>query len=208
MVERNEGDRTPTEGGADEGERLDLSDAFADRAPRVGMEDDVVRRLRAEGLLASGRGRGGAPARVWLLRVAASVMLFAAGWSTSALVAGGGREGEATNATPAIGSAGGEAYMLLMWEGDDYVEETVPGERATEYAAWARSVAGRGIPVSGRELGPTVERLGPTDITVASAPTRVTGYFVLETSAAEAAELAGSHPHRTHGGWVEVVPLR
>lgn len=208
MVERNEGGRAPTGGGADEAGRIDLGEAFGDRAPRADAEDDVVTRLRAEGLLASGDGRGGGPARAWLLRAAASVMLFAAGWSTSGLVARGASERGAADVPSAGESTDAEAYMLLIWEGDDYAEEAVPGERATEYAAWARAVAGRGIAVSGRELGPTVERLGPTDVADPSTPTRVTGYFVLETSAAEAAALAGSHPHRTHGGWVEVVPLR
>lgn len=185
-------------GDADDETPIELGDAFAGRAPDAGAEDEVVALLQAEGLL-SGQPR---PALAWTWRVAAALVLFAGGWVSSSL---SGRL--AAPPGPTSAAAGGEAYVLLMWEGADYVEEAVPGARAGEYGAWAGALAGEGIQVSGEELAPERTMLPPLGVADAQEPTRMSGFFILEADAERATELATSHPHRTHGGWVEVRPV-
>ena len=179
---------------------IELGDAFAGRVPDAGAEDEVVALLRAEGLL-SGRPR---PTLAWVWRVAAGLVLFAGGWISSSV---SGRITPPPDTPGPVGAGAAEVSVVLVWEGEDYVEEAAPGERAAEYTAWARTVTGEGIAVSGEELAPPSMMLPPVGVANAARPTRVSGFFVLETDAERAAELAAGHPHRTYGGWVEVRPV-
>lgn len=180
---------------------VELGDAFAGRVPDPGTEDEVVALLRAEGLL-KGRPRT-ALSLAW--RVAAGLVLFTGGWISSSVANRVATPPEA--GPPGVVAGGVEAYMLLIREGPDYVEERVPGERTAEYGTWARTIVGEGIPVSGEELGPASTMLPPLELADASEPTRISGFFIVETDSARAAELARTHPHRTYGGWVEVRPV-
>lgn len=193
--------------GRDEDRPIDLESAFAGRTPDAGTEDEVVALLRAEGLLRGGRH----PLRAWGVRAAAAVLLFTGGWISSSVasrISTRAPAGIVTGPAAPTGQAPtARAYMLLMWEGPDYVEEDITGERASEYGRWARSVAAEGIPISGEELAPVRQMLAPTNIAAAADPRRISGYFVVQTDSARAVALAAAHPHRTHGGWVEVAPI-
>jgi hypothetical protein len=176
---------------------VDLRSLYADRSPPDTLEERVVRSLASQGLLrarAQGRRRLGAARAV--LGVAAGVLLFAAGW-------GLGRGAAAPELDPT-----GPGFMLLLWEGPAYAPAQDGDAVAAAYAAWATSVAERGVPISGDELGGERTLLAPAGIEPDS-PRELTlgGYFLVGGTAESVTSLARDHPHLANGGWVEVVPL-
>lgn len=130
--------------------------------------------------------------RAHLVRVAASVALLLAGAAAGRML------------WPApAGSEGAQAttrYLFLL-AGD--VAPAPDGDtRASEYGAWARGVAARGIAVDGEELTEAASVIG-TRGSAFPELSAVGGYFLIEArDDAAAAELARSCPHVKYGGSV------
>ena len=179
---------------------LNVKDTYAGREPRDGLEDEIVARLRGAGHLGGSRTRPSSWRR-HVVRLAAGVVLFAAGWGSAVAVSARGT-GSMTEA-PA-------QTMLLLWEGPEFGFDP---RAASEYASWGESVANKGIQVAGEELAPGGEFLGPSPSDGdpggqgPSNEYRVGGYFVLGTDVSGAMTLAETHPHRRSGGWIQVVPV-
>ncbi len=186
----------------DEDRAPDLSGLYSDREPPAYLEErvtaDYMRTMRA-----SGRGR----ARWW--RIAAGVALFGTGFGTARALPSRGAPVEVGSAT-AGAPPGSRSFMLLLFERPDFGADLPPDSLATEYAAWARSVAASGVPISGNELALQRAVLPPTDgVPSEAAAFRVGGYFVVQAPDEGAARrIAESHPHMGHGGWIEVAELR
>jgi len=192
----------------DEGTGPDVTSAYRDRTPDPRAEDRLVRALRAEGLLLP----PGAGWRSWIVRTAAAALLFAGGWGSARVTAPEREAAPPVGAVSAARSVAGapsaaQPYMLLLWVGDEYEMETDLAARVDEYAAWAGSVADRGVPITGAPLvGDRV--VFPSPRPADAGPEVIAGYFIVEVDdAAEAAELAAEHPHLRHGGRVEVAPI-
>ena len=182
-----------------------LDEIYADGRPPPALEDAVVGRLVADGLLEPG-GRGRA-ARLsstghsrrgrWFLRVAAGLLLFAGGWVSANAFA------PTAPATPA------DSYMLLLWEAPGFSPEAQPGAIASEYAAWARAIASGGTAISGNEL--SADRVIAGDVPAGSSVAggaRLGGYFLVAAeSQDDAYAMAAGHPHLRHGGWIEVAEI-
>ena len=132
-----------------------------------------------------------------MLQAAAAVVLFLSGWGTAQIGRGVPLEGQ---------------YMLLLWEGPEFQPDP---SLAEQYGTWGRDVGQSGIPISGDELGPSSRMLGPTSFLAPSASSgsgapgayHLGGYFLVDAGEEEALTLAENHPHRSYGGWVEVVPV-
>lgn len=185
-----------------------LETIYDHREPDRPLEERVVARLVGEGFLRGRRRRWTAPLP-WILRVAAAVVLLAAGFALGRRESGG--------------LPSGRRFMLLLWEGPGFGAEA-PEPLVEEYARWATQTREAGTPLTGAELGEPAAWLPPSGGgAVEGAPAaggrlesgpagggfRLGGYFIVEVTDAEAARtLAAGHPHRRHGGWVEVVPVR
>ena len=168
-----------------------IEDLFADDpSPGPPLENAVVSRLRAEGLL---RPPG---ARTRILRAAAAVVLFAAGWSTGRIFPGA-----------PVADDTGTAWMLMLWEGPDFAPTNAPEAVAEEYAAWAGGVAAGGVTVDGAELAPGRVFTGLPPDAVADTSHRLGGFFRLTGQREEVLALAAAHPHVAHGGWIEVAGI-
>lgn len=180
-------------------ERIDgLESVFADRDAPEGLEDAVVARLRREGSLfgppaAGVRGtRGGH----WILRAAAGVAFFVAGWA-----AGGGFSPDSTISPD-------PSHVLLLWEGVDFDPGAGSAAVAAEYGAWAAATARRVEGLTGSELSPRRVYLPGGDAPTTSGEATLGGYFLVTVGSDEEAwALAGDHPHVRRGGWIEVAPL-
>jgi hypothetical protein len=173
-------------------DRLDLSRLYTSRRVPPDLEDRVVHDLSASGLIRpSGRGW-----MTWSSRIAAALVLFVAGWAVGQ---------RPTTATPAAE----DRFMLLLWEGPDFGAGAPAGSLAAEYGAWAASLAGEGITISGSELGSTRLLLSPTGArTFPEDRLELGGYFILGSeSVDDARRLAQDHPHLGYGGWIEIAPL-
>jgi len=183
---------------------LDLEGLYADREPPASLEERVtagyVRTMRRPL-----RGRV-----EWWRRVAAGVVLFGAGFASAHALSSKPTDPDAASAITATAAGGGRAFMLLLFERPDFGTDLPPGSLATEYAAWARSVAATGVRISGNELALERTVLPPAGGVPGEAATfRLGGYFVVEAAdEAAARRIAESHPHMGHGGWIEVAELR
>jgi hypothetical protein len=156
--------------------------------PPPHLEEVVVRRLRAAGLLRTGN-------RVrWVAAVAAAAILFAGGVLTGRLW------------TADVSPPGGERYLLLLYGAETGTPEA-EASRVAEYAAWARAEAAAGRLLAGERLGSeTVVLRGDAGPDVSSAAP--SGFFLIRAgSRAEAEATARRCPHLRHGGTVIVTPV-
>ncbi len=181
-------DRTPEE------TRM-LSALAAGPEPPVGLEDAVVARLAAGGLLA----RRGRTARIRALAAAAGLALFALG-----LVVGGRRaHAPGAPAVPAM-----PRYVLLLYDAPD--ERGLSAEemaaRVAEYRDWAIGLRRAGSDITGEKLAPGSLDLGTSN--APAGPLPLGGYFVFSAKdAAAATAVARSCPHVRHGGRVALRPI-
>jgi hypothetical protein len=162
------------------------------RGPTVppALEARVAAALRTDGLIRSGRP--------WsrVARVAAALLLFTAGASAGYWLS-------PTTPTTRSQAPAPSRYLLLL--AGDVTPPADGSTRASEYGAWARSLALRGISVSGEEL--TDHAAIVTHDPDATFPdlAAVGGYFLIEASDdAAAAALARTCPHVKYGGSVIV----
>lgn len=190
--------------------RSGLDELYADHEPPPELEERIVASYAR-----SRASRGTARSARWL-QLAAGVVLLLGGYAAGRLgtrvgQSGAGQDGgvdvEAIAASPS-GSAA--RYLLLLWEDEGFTRRAPPNGFAAEYASWARSVAGRGIDISGHELAPERAVVGrASSIEGARSEASVSGYFVVGVDDLEAArQLAEGHPHVGHGGWIEVAAIR
>lgn len=157
----------------------------SNRAPAT-LEDQVVARLRREGMITKPRFSIGQP-----LVLAAVLAVGVAGAMTL-------QRGE-----PA--AAPGQMYVLALYSDANY-QAPPAGDRsrAREYGEWARAHSeGPAAVVGGEELEPTVARLG----TSPAPENELVGFFTVKAkSPADAVALAKTNPHLRYGGSVSVRP--
>jgi hypothetical protein len=163
--------------------------------PPPGLEDAVVARLEAGGLVARPRRT----ARLGALAAAAGIALFFIGLSV------GGRRAHAP-AAPAAPPM--PRYVLLLYDAPD--EREMPAAemaaRVAEYRDWAIGLRRAGSDISGEKLAPQSLDLG--DANAPAGPLPLGGYFVFSAKdPAAAAEVARSCPHVRHGGRVALRPI-
>ena len=108
-------------------------------APPPGAEDRLVGALRERGLL-----RRRASSAIGWIAAAAAVVLIVAAWMLW------------PQAVPS-----GPRFILLLYAGSDPIQGTA-ADRRREYADWARTVASRGVAISGEELTGESRTLGAT----------------------------------------------
>jgi hypothetical protein len=175
-------------------ERAEL-DALRHRPSPPELEEHVIERLRASGLLA--RRQAPASSRRWLLpaSLAASLALLVVGFEL-----GRWQARRSSNGPPT------PTYILLLHQDASF--QWGPGRPAlmAEEARWARGlkkkaelIQGEALTDDGHLVTParTVERLAPGDY--------VSGFFLLSvTSDERALAIARSSPHLTRGGRVEL----
>lgn len=154
--------------------------------PPPALESRVVAALRAEGQI------GGRRQSSSLVRIAASILIFASGVFLGRYVP---TSEVIDHATP--------RYMLLL--AGDVTPAADGSSRAAEYADWARSLAARGTAVMGDELSDHAEIVANNAATSFSDLTSIGGYFVISAgNDAEAAALARTCPHVKYGGSIVV----
>lgn len=181
-------DRTPEE------TRM-LSALAAGPEPPPGLEDAVVARLAAGGLLARRRGT----VRFRVFAAAAGLALFALG-----VVVGARR-------APAPGTGAGPAmprYVLLLYDAPDErgLSEGEMAARVAEYRDWAIGLRRAGSDITGEKLAPGGLDLGASN--APAGPLPLGGYFVFSAKdPAAAAEVAKSCPHLRHGGRAALRPI-
>lgn len=152
------------------------------------LEDAVVARLRAQGLVAARRR----PQATWALAAAAGLALFALG-----LVVGNRR------VTPPAAEAHAALtrYVLFLYDAPDEAALS-PSEmnaRVVEYRDWAIGLREAGSDITGEKLAEGALDLGAAG--AAPGPLPLGGYFVFSAKdAAAALEVARSCPHLRHGG--------
>lgn len=192
---------------------------YADREPPPGLEDRVVASyVRARPRSRGTRRRGGPTVAARWLQLAAGLTLLLGGYGAGRLAAGGGDVasiGTSVSRGPGVSDTAPPGFLLLLWEDERFTRQAPPEGFAEEYAAWARAVAGRGVGISGYELGPDRAVVGRSpsgvDADVVGVPPEgtVSGYFVVQVDdLAAARRLAEGHPHVAHGGWIEVARMR
>ncbi len=162
--------------------------------PPIDLEDRVAAALRTEGLVKIDEP---STWRSWGL-VAAALMLFVAGVGTQRYFLDDGLID--------VAPAAGDRYLLLLLEpADVFLEPAVEAQRVGEYAAWAGTLAERGLLQVGEKLADGGDVVGLPVPGEMPSSERVTGFFIVvaETEAA-ALEVAASSPHVQHGGRVEV----
>ena len=153
------------------------------------LEPRVVAALRADGLIRS-RSLWSQP-----MRIAASLLIFAAGALAGRYVS------PESFLTPRPNPS--SRYLLLL--AGDVTPAADGSSRADEYGAWARSLAARGIAVSGEELSSHAEVVTHKASLTFPDLSSVGGYFVIEASDdAAAAALARTCPHIKYGGSIVV----
>lgn len=160
-----------------------------DIEPPAAVRAHVVAGLRSEGLL---REPGGSRSRGQWLRIAAVLVVFAAGWGSAS----------AYHARAGAPASSGSRFMFLLY-GETSAPEDV-GARVAEYGAWARELREQGTQVSGERLGGDATSIGG-NVPAAAQPG---GFFIVDAPSAEAARaLAAGHPHARHGGTIVVRPI-
>lgn len=213
-----------------------LEDLYADRGPPRRLEERVAavyERANPRGGGTGSRIRSGGVAvpsyrfTSWPYRVAAGVVLFLAGFGSAWMLAEATRDAlrdgpAAVAVSPAESATESRRFMLLLWERPNFAPGVAPARLATEYAEWARGVAGEGLSISGNELG--TERViaahgaaaqpdgSASQAHVLPAPTgvpaRLGGFFIVEVpDLAAARRLAEGHPHLAYGGWIEIAEV-
>jgi len=194
MIEDRQEELSEVENGA-------LRSLQSECLPPPGMEERVVAGLKQRGLL-----RGGAGHR-WLQVAAAAAAclgLFLAGIEIGA------------RRSPLPSQPAGDRFILLLYEGADYVH-SAPGsehERIAEYSAWARGLRQSGELVSGEKLKDGEDILGSRALpagallrsqSARAQPGALGGYFIIAArDAAQARKIASTCPHLRHGGWIVI----
>ena len=185
-----------------------LRRARTDVAPPRRLEDDTVAILRERGLVRPPlRIRSLASAR-WTWAIAATlVALF--GWG----IAREFRRAPSGVATNSVAAAiAGPRYMLLLYAGGTPVAGT-PDTRRREYADWARTIASRGVAISGEELADEAREVGigtsDADSPVAPASGLLPrGYFLVSAPDIDSAQrIAATCPHLRYGGRIVVKKI-
>lgn len=171
---------------------LKLDRLYAHREAPPGQERLVLDAYRGR---RDARSRGGA-GWGWARRAAVWLLLFGAGFLTASRL-------------PSTTDGGPEPrFMFLMWEGPDFGSDTPGADFSAEYAAWAEDAIRTGVTLEGHEFDPNRALVGsPRE--APGEQTRLGGYFLVSSPDLGAARrLAANHPHLSHGGWIEVAPLR
>jgi hypothetical protein len=183
-----------------DGRLPELDELYREREPPPGLEDRVVRGLRADGSIG---GRRAWSTRRPIAQAAAALLVFAAGiWV--------GRAGNAATATDGPMSSSAEAdarYMLLLWEDETFAPSDAPEEVAAAYGAWAGTLAEQGVPIDGDELGLERALLGAATVR-SNAGATVGGFFTVGAASLEdVRRLVEGHPHLANGGAIEIAPI-
>lgn len=182
--------------------RIDMNDeplspdewAAMDALPKemavpAGLEDRVVTSLRASGHLRT------EARRAWIGRLAAAVVIFAAGFGAARLPWPGG-----------ITPSEGDQYLLLLY-GAPSASPQEEQARVEEYRAWANDERAAGRLVGAEKLAGSYMLIGSPG-NGPSNPAEPSGFFLLRAATASEAALAAQRcPHVRHGGTVVVRPV-
>lgn len=193
--------------GLDPETERDLRRLPRERRPPASLEDRVVEKLKAEGLLHP--GAESRPPRVAWMRLAASIALLVAGFSAGAWWMGD------QPARPAPPPPGNPRFLLLLHEAPGPAAAPSPEElRAVidEYKTWAAEGVRRGFLLDGEKLkdgGAVLPESGAATASIGTGPSSgapfIGGYFLIRASGYdEALRLARTCPHLKHGGVIEV----
>lgn len=163
-----------------------------DNDPQVSLEEAVIARLRAEGLLQS---NGGARTMLWGWFAA---LVLGVGGLVAMLLTGPPPSTVPTSAAPA------DLYIVALYAGPDYVQPSANDPRLQEHGQWAGShQAGAAQIIRGGQLKDPIAQFGQPG----TPNRRLVGVFTVRArSAADAVRLARSTPHIRHGGSVVVYP--
>jgi hypothetical protein len=163
-------------------ERQALARLRVPSAAPADVEARLVSELRTRGLLRS-------PFRRSLQTATAAAVLIAA-FASGALL----DRGLARRSVPAA------RFMLLLYGGGGESQG-----RRSEYAAWARSVAGGGVNIAGEELSTAAEEVRANASSPLPADSLPRGYFIVGVSNLdEARRIASTCPHLQHGGRIVI----
>lgn len=158
-------------------------------SPPPGLEDRTVAALSQARLLR-------APAPQWRTRwtrVAAAVVLFAAGVMTGAMWSGA-----AANVAP------GQPRFLLLLYGGSSVSQEEEARVVEEYRAWAGRIQREGRLITGERLDS--QAIAVPDGAIADDP--VQGYFIVSgADLSDAVSVAQFSPHVARGGRIVVRPI-
>ena len=161
-----------------------LSDARVPMAPPPAVEQKTIAALRERGLV---HPRGRRALMAWAAVAAALAVL--AGWLAI----------QKTTA-PVVGPR----FVLLLYAGSDPIAGTADARR-TEYGAWARDLASRGVQVSGEELSEESAALGASNGSAAGGEALPRGFFVIQADDLAAAQrIASTCPHLRYGGRIVI----
>lgn len=156
--------------------------------PDIQLEERVVNRLKQEGLIRKNREWVS-----WVLKIAASVALLAAGIFIGKIIY---RPMEAQSQFN---------YMLVLYE-DGRFKPSNPEEMFAEYSIWMTGIEEQGVTIDGQEMKSTslfLESDGSHE--AADNERRVGGYFVIKANSMDQAlKIARDSPHLKYGGSIEV----
>jgi hypothetical protein len=176
-------------------EKRALGALTAGPEPPPALEDAVVSRLAASGLI----GKRRRPGMVWGLAAAAGLALFALG------VAVGSRRAPESSAPKAPEMT---RYVLFLYDAPDEtaIAAAEMAARVTEYRDWAIGLRKAGSDITGEKLAPESLDLGAAG--APPGPLPLGGYFVFSAKdPAAALAIARSCPHVRHGGRAALRPI-
>ena len=185
----------------------EIAELATESPPPASLEHDVLRRLRAEGLLARSSRRSSG------LLAAALLAGLAIGLVGGFLLGGRSDDQEARDESPARATR----FAFFLWEGESYRPASPGGvdARVERYSRWAADLRGRGRAASGAKLADEARILLPETAPPAPPPSpgalspqplgRLAGYFVIEAAnVEEARSIAATCPHLEYGGAIEL----
>jgi hypothetical protein len=176
-------------------EKRALADLTSGPRPPAGLEDAVVAKLSARGLLSRPVRPARNPRLVWALAAVAGIALFVAG------LAVGQRKG-------AVPPPATTRYVLLLYDapGEASLSESEMAARVDEYRNWAIGLRQKGSDISGEKLSLRSLDLGAS--AAATGPEPLGGFFIFSAADPQAAlAIAQSCPHLKHGGRAELRPI-
>ena len=158
--------------------------------PPAALEDRIVARLAAEGMIEPRSRRRAVSSGRRVLAAAAALAIFGAGWAAGH----GGRT-----------APRGPRFALLLYEGSDFQS----GIHAKEYAAWAGALRRSGVAVEGDELSDDSRRISSAGrIPERESSEKLAGFFIVGARDLAAAEsIARTCPHLRYRGVVAVRPV-
>jgi hypothetical protein len=161
-----------------------LSEARVPMAPPASVQDTTIAVLRERGLVYPRRRR---MAIAWTAVAAAAILALVA-WIAIRWTAA---------------PVDGPRFVLLLYAGSDPIAGTADTRRS-EYGAWARELASRGVQVSGEELAEESAALGAANGS-AEGEALPRGFFVIRAGdLAEAQRIASTCPHLRYGGRIVI----